>query len=370
MKNCNRSVWLMGALILFVSSGLGVALVVAQQGPSQESSGPRQGTGGTILAPKPSRTPQPFEPLETPEKLNLDETFALSVTTELVNFDIVVTDKNGNFIPSLEQPNFRLFEDGVEQQITNFARSEGAMTVCLLIEFRSTRLWTLLVEALRNSYMFVNYLQPQDWAAVVVYDMNPQILTDFTQNRQEVVHALDRLRFPGFREANLYDSLNFVMENMSDIKGKKAIILITTGIDTFSKLNYSQFLKIVRGSDTIIYPISIGGWLRARGYENIDNFQADNALKTFAKYTGGMAFFPRFQAQIPGIYEQISQHLRNQYNLGFVSTNSQRDGKFRKVRINVVDPEGNPLILRNRKGKKVKLRVVARDGYYGPKSSG
>lgn len=368
MKNHNRSVWLMGALIFFVSSCLGVALVVAQQGPSQESSGPRQGTGGTIIAPRTSRTPQPIEPLETPEKLNPDETFALSVTTELVNFDVVVTDKNGNFIPSLEQPNFKLFEDGVEQQITNFARSEGAMTVCLLIEFRTTPLWYLLVEALQNSYMFVNYLQPQDWAAVVVYDLNPQILTDFTQNRQEVIHALDQLRFPGFREANLYDSLNFVMENMSDIRGKKAIILITTGIDTFSKLNYTQFLKIVRGSDTIIYPISIGGWLRARGYENIDNFQADNALRTFAKYTGGLAFFPRFQAQIPGIYEQISQHLRNQYNLGFVSTNSQRDGKFRKVRINVVDPEGNPLVLRNQKGKKVKLKVVARDGYYGPKS--
>ena len=370
MKNRNRSVWLMGVMIFFVSSCLAVALVVAQQRPSQETSGPRQETGGTIIAPKPSRTPQPMEPLETPEKLNPDETFALSVVTELVNFDVVVTDKNGNFIPSLEESNFRIFEDGVEQQITNFARSEGAMTVCLLIEFRSTRVWYLLAEALQDSYMFVNYLQPQDWAAVVAYDMNPKILTDFTQDRQEVVHALDRLRFPGFREANLYDSLNFVMENMSDIKGKKAIILITTGIDTFSKLTYTKFLKIVRGSDTIIYPISIGGWLRARGYESIDNYQADNALKTFAKYTGGVAYFPRFAAQMPSIYQQISEQLRNQYSMGFVSSNSQRDGKFRKVKISVVDPEGSPLVLKNRKGKKIKLRVVARDGYYGPKSSG
>ncbi len=369
MKNRNRSVWLMGVMIFFVSSCLAVGLVVAQQRPSQETSGPRQETGGTIIAPKPSRTPQPMEPLETPEKLNPDETFALSVVTELVNFDVVVTDKYGNFIPSLEQPNFRLFEDGVEQQITNFARSEGAMTVCLLIEFRSTRLWPLLVEALQNSYMFVNYLQPQDWAAVVVYDMNPLILTDFTQNRQEVVHALDKLRFPGFREANLYDSLNFVMENMSDIKGKKAIILITTGIDTFSKLTYGKFLKIVRGSDTIIYPISIGGWLKAAGYLN-DEPMADNALRTFAKYTGGVAYFPRFAGQMPRIYQQISEQLRNQYSLGFVSSNSQRDGKFRKVKISVVDPEGNPLVLKNRKGKKIKLRVVARDGYFGPKSSG
>ena len=83
-----------------------------------------------------------------------------------------------------------------------------------------------------------------------------------------------------------------------------------------------------------------------------------------------MAYFPRFPGQMRRIYEQISEQMRNQYSLGFVSTNSQRDGKFRKVNINVVDPEGNPLVLKNRKGKKIKLRVVARDGYYGPKSSG
>ena len=369
MKNRNRSVWLMGVMIFFVSTCLAVALVVAQQRPSQETSGPRQETGGTIIAPKPSRMPQPMEPLETPEKLNPDETFALSVITELVNFDVVVTDKYGNFIPSLGESNFRIFEDGVEQQITNFARSEGAMTVCLLIEFRSTRWWYLLAEALRDSYMFVNYLQPQDWAAVVTYDMGHHMLTDFTQNRQEVVRALDRLRFPGFREANLYDALNSVMESMSDIKGKKAIILITTGIDTFSKLTYTKFLKIVRGSDTIIYPIALGGWLEAAGYLN-DQPMADNALRTFAKYTGGVAYFPRFAGQMPSIYQQISEQLRNQYSLGFVSSNSQRDGKFRKVKISVVDPQGNPLVLKNRKGKKIKLRVVARDGYYGPKSSG
>lgn len=369
MKSYNRSGLLIGAFFFIASFSIGALLLMGQQGPSEESSGPYQETDGTVISPRTPIPPQQIESMETPEKLNPDETFALSVTTELVNFDVVVTDKRGNFIPSLTQANFRVFEDGVEQRVTNFNRSKAAMTVCLLIEYRSTPLWPLLYEALQNSYMFVNYLQPQDWAAIVAYDLNPQILTDFTQDRREVLNALGKLRFPGFREANLWDSLNFVMESMSDVKGKKAIILITTGIDTLSKLNYPTFLKIVRGSDIIIYPISIGGWLRARGYENIDNLQADNALNTFAKYTGGLAFFPRFQGQLPGVYEQISQHMRNQYSLGFVSTNSQRDGKFRKVKINVVDTEGKPLVLRNRKGKKkVKLKVISRPGYYGPKA--
>ena len=358
-----------GTMFVFLTS-LTLAASLAKQEAGKEgpeSKGPKQDAGEAVLAPRRTNAPPP-EPIETPEKLDIDKAFSLSVATELVNVDVVVIDKRGNFIPSLQEQNFRLYEDGVKQSITNFSRSQGAMTICMLIEFRETRLWHLLYEAIRNSYMFINYLQPQDWMAVVAYDLNPEMLTDFTQNRYEVGQALNRLRFPGFREANLYDSLEFVLDGMADIRGKKAILLITTGIDTFSRMTYGNALKMVQKTDTIIYPVGIGGWMRARGYENIDNLQADNALRTFAKYTGGMAFFPRFQGELPTIYQTITQHLRNQYSLGYVPSNSKKDGKFRKLKIEVVDPQGNPLVLKNQKGKKIKLRVMAREGYFRPKS--
>ena len=106
MMNRNRSAWVMGGVIFFVSSCLAVPVMLAHQGTSEESSGPRQDTGGTIIAPKNSRAPQPVEPLETSEKPDVNKTFALSEATELVNFDVRVTDKNGNFIPTLQKPDF------------------------------------------------------------------------------------------------------------------------------------------------------------------------------------------------------------------------------------------------------------------------
>ena len=359
----NRTWWMvLGTFVL-----LAVALSVSAGFAQQESEGPNQDAGEVVLAPRrPANTrPAPIEPIERPEKIDLDSTFSISVSTNLVNMDVVVTDKHGNFISRLKQGNFRLYEDGVEQSITNFSRSKGAMTVCMLIEFRETRLWWNLYEAIRSSYQFVNFLQPNDYVAVVAYDLHPEVLTDFTQNRNQIIQALNRLRVPGFREANLYDSLEFAIDSMKDIKTKKAILLITTGIDTFSKMTYGKALKMVRETDTIIYPVAIGGNVRARGYENITNFQADNALRTFAKYTGGMAFFPRFRNELPGIYQVITAHLRNQYSLGYVSSNTAKDGKFRKVKVLVVDEQGNPLVLRNQKGKKVKLKLYSREGYTG-----
>jgi len=243
----NRTWWMVLGTFVLLAVALSVSAGFAQQG----SEGPNQDAGEVVLAPRrPANTrPAPIEPIERPEKIDIDSTFSMSVSTNLVNMDVVVTDKYGNFIPTLKQGNFRLYEDGVEQSITNFSRSKGAMTVCMLIEFRNTRLWWNLYEAIRSSYQFVNFLQPDDYVAVVAYDLHPEVLTDFTQNRNQIIQALNRLRVPGFSEANLYDSLEFAIESMKDIKTKKAILLITTGIDTFSKMTYGKALKMVSVND-------------------------------------------------------------------------------------------------------------------------
>ena len=118
---------------------------------------------------------------------------------------------------------------------------------------------------------------------MVSFDMKPQILTDFTQDRSQVRGALDMLRIPGFSETYLYDALSFTLDRMKDIKGRKAILLICTGFDTFSKLTYDQILKIVRSSDTVIYPVSILEFMTVRSPrgEDIDALQARNALRDY-----------------------------------------------------------------------------------------
>ncbi|MGA9058076.1 MAG: VWA domain-containing protein, partial [Terriglobia bacterium] len=120
----------------------------------------------------------------------------------------------------------------------------------------------------------------------------------------------------------------------------------------------------------VIYPISILEFITVRSAygDNINSLQARNALNTIASYSGGRAYFPRFQGELPGMFEQINGQLRTQYGLGFVPTDPARDGRFHKLKVDLVDDQGNPLRIVGPKGKVVKYRVVAREGYYAPKS--
>jgi VWFA-related protein len=357
---------LLVGLLLFASSA---PYFYAQSSGDQEpSTGPTPDVGPTVLAPKKTQ-PAPPEPEKKPERINPNEVFNLSTTTNLVNVDVMVVDKDGDPIPSLKRDNFKLYDDGVPQTITNFGTEQAPMTTCMLIEF-SNKWWPFLALALRYGYGYLQFIQPKDWTAVVSFDLKPQILTDFTQDRSQVRGALDMLRIPGFSETNLYDALAFTLDRMKDIKGRKAILVICSGFDTFSKLTYDEILRIVRSSDTAVYPVSILEFITVRSPrgDTINSLQARNALQTIAKYTGGQAYFPRFDGELPGIFEQINGQLRTQYGLGFVPTNSARDGKFHKLKVDLVDDQGNPLRIVNPKGKVVKYRIVSRDGYYAPKS--
>jgi VWFA-related protein len=284
-----------------------------------------------------------------------------------VNLDVQVTDGHGNLITGLQKGNFKVLDDGVPQTVTNFSTAEAPITVAMLIEF-SSKWWGYLYLALEDAYQFPNFMQPKDWVAVVEFDMQPHVLQDFTHDRYQVRSALDSMRIPGFSETNLYDALAFTIDRMKNVGGRKAILVICTGIDTFSKITYGQMLKIAKGSNTPIYPVSILEWVTIRYGDSIGTFQARNALTSIAKDSGGYAYFPRFQGALPDIYQQIAGELRHQYSVGFIPTDSTKNGKFHKLDVQLVDAQGNPLIITDKKGKKIKYRVVARQGYYAAKS--
>jgi VWFA-related protein len=349
------------------------------QSDQQPGSGPQPDVGETVLVPKKSQpapsqpsTAQPApstQPGGRPEKINPNDVYTLSTSTSLVNVDVMVVDNSGSPLQNLGKKNFQLSDNGVPQSITNFGTSEAPMNVCLLVEF-SNRYWPIVYLAVEYSWQFVQVIGPKDWVAVVDFDLKPTILTDFTQDRSEVQSAISQMRIPGFSEYNLYDALAYVLDRMKEVHGRKAIVAVVTGMDSFSKLTYDQILKIVKASDTPIYPVSVMEFLTERSPrgEGINALQAENALKTMASYSGGTAYFPRFEQEVPSDYEQIAQQLRMQYSLGFVPTNATKDGQYHKLKISVIDDQGNPLTIFNEKGKKVKYHIVARDGYYAPKS--
>jgi VWFA-related protein len=342
-----------------------------------EAGGPTDNVGPYAI-PKKKAEDAPPPPPVAPKKVEDIPDYSLKVNVPLVNVDVLVTTKDGQFVPGLKQDNFRVLEDGVQQNVTHFSVSKAPITAVLLVEFASTN-YFLMIDALRASYAFADSLKKDDWIAVAYYDMQPHILADFTQDKKAVYGALNQLRIPGFAETNLFDALYDTLDRLDRVEGKKYVILVTTGIDTFSKLTLDKIMKKIKDTkDVTIFPISVGFILRecfesgrCRGYshgfgipvQQIDYLQGDNEMRTFAAMTGGRAYFPRFEGELPELFGDISNDIRNQYTISYSPTNSKLDGTYRKLKVQVVAPGGGPLQVKDQKGKNVKIDVVSRDGY-------
>lgn len=332
---------------------------------------------------KPDQAPPPEEqniPSEYKKKNDTvpenSPTFQSNATT--VNVDISVLDDKGHFIPKIPSGNFRVAEDGVPQQVAQFGLSEAPMTICLLVEFsnRFQSFWSYgWYETLQATYGFLETLKPDDNIAVATYDLHDTILSDFSPDKRKAEEALSRLRIPGFSESNLFDAVTDMADRMSGIEGRKAILLIASGVDTFSKITYDQARRSLQESGVPVYTISILQTARimaeARGMGPIQDMtflQADNEMRTFSKETGGQSFFPRFIAEYPSVYQQIESALRNQYSLSYHPTNTAKDGKFRRIKVELINPATNePLRITNEKGKAIKYQVLARSGYKAPR---
>ena len=350
-----------------------------KQDAPAEAGGPTDNVGPYSIPKKnPEAAPPPPPPASAKKVEDLPD-YSIKVNVPLVNVDVLVTTKSGQFVPGLKKDNFRVFEDGSPQQISNFNVTQAPVTAVLLLEFASTN-YPILYDTLTASYSFANTMKKEDWVAVTYYDMQPHILVDFTQDKQAAFGALNQLRIPGFAETNEFDALYDTLDRLDRIEGKKYVILISTGVDTFSKLTLDKITKKIKDTkDVTIFAVSIGWYLReycevhhCTGYSHgiasphistIDYLQADNELRNFAAMTGGRAFFPRFQAEFPEIFQEVGEDIRKQYSLSYHPTNTKLDGTYRKLKVQVVAPDGGPLKVKDQKGKDVKIEVVARDGY-------
>jgi len=357
-----------------------------QQGSPQSSSKPNQqqapaeaggpeGDVGPIILPKKKEEEAPPPPTRTaPRQPEGMPDFSIRVDVPVVNVPVTVVTKEGQFIPGLKRENFKIYEDGQLQQISNFGVSEAPITAVLLVEFASTA-YRFMYDALNASYTFAATLKPQDWIAVISYDMRSHIISDFTQDKREVYAALGQLRIPGFSETNLFDALYDTLDRLDRIEGRKFVILIASGRDTFSKLTYDKVLKKVRDTPNVqIYAISTGEafrmWLDSVGGSYfgvqqylLDLMQADNEMNTYAKLTGGRWYKPRFEGELPEIFRDVAANIRNEYSIAYHPTNAKLDGTYRKLKIELTAPDGGPLKVKDQKGHDLRYLVIAREGY-------
>ncbi|MGI8640021.1 MAG: VWA domain-containing protein [Pyrinomonadaceae bacterium] len=318
------------------------------------------------------------------EKNTVVDDEIVKIKTNIVNVDAVVYNKKtGQIITGLKKENFAVFENGVKQEITNFATPESPITVTLVVEYsRWSELFGLYgnggfeagkLEVVRPvAYFLSKFIKaPDDYASVIAFDIRPTPITDFTNDPNRLRQTVDILlrNNPAFRENNLYDAVKFalvggkgdtvVLENSKEKSAvyggmvavqakRRAIILVASGIDTFSKINYDQARKVIQNSGIPIYIISTGN-LFYKKYESqlpptdgldgmpgrLTFLQAQNAMNTFAKESGGMHYPMTFEGELPGYLQSINALLRNQYSVAYDAGEKREPGKKNKLDVKV-----------------------------------
>ena len=313
----------------------------------------------------------------------------VTIGTQLVNVDAVVYHKkSGQIIAGLKQGNFAIFKDGVQQKITNFSTPEAPITVAMVVEYSK---WSEVFgyygsggydpgtyEVIRPTAMFLTQFikPPDDYVTVVAFDIRPTPLTDFTNDPSRINQVINLLlrNTPAFRETNLFDALKFVLiggrgdavvledskSSKADYSGlvsvqgrRRAVILIASGIDTFSKINYGDARKVLQNAGIPVYIIGTANLFKKKYGDSLPALdgltgmpgrmtflQAENALQTFARETGGAYFPVTFEGELPKVLSSINGLLRSQYSLGF-NPGDERDGKQHKLVVKVdVDGDG------------------------------
>ncbi|MGB8768355.1 MAG: VWA domain-containing protein [Candidatus Korobacteraceae bacterium] len=340
-----------------------------------EAGGPA-GDSGPIAVPKKTETeeapppPKPKQPSDNPQ-------YSLHVDVPVVTVDARVLQKDGRPLALSEEEakeHFKIWEDGVPQHIQSVTMSKAPITAVLLVEFAATN-YNFMYDALNASYTFASSLQPQDWVAIEEFDMKTHILLDFTQDKQAVFGALNMLRVPGFSETNIFDAMFDTLDRLDRIPGHKELVVVASGRDTFSKITLDTILKKVKATPNVtIYTICTGEAYLERvdavagsnpdvSMALMDYVQAKNQMATFARMTGGRSYAPRLMGELPDIFREVAQAIRNQYTITYKPTNAKQDGTYRKLKVALVGPDDKPLIIKDQKNHDIKYTIVAREGY-------
>jgi Ca-activated chloride channel family protein len=278
----------------------------------------------------------------------------LSIETNLITIPVSVFDRNGLYIPNLRQSDFKIFEDGKEQEIAYFGTTDKPFTVILLIDTSPSTDYK--IDEIRQAAMaFVDQLKSEDKVMVIEFDENIHVLTEVTGDRSRIYKAIGKADF-GYG-TSLYDAVDFSLrKRLSKIEGRKAVVLFTDGVDTTSsKAGYDSTLGLAEEADALVFPIYyntfannlIGGRiLNPIGTRPQDYALGKKYLNDLADYTGGRVFRPEgTPGGLTAAFEGIAEELRRQYNIGYIPTDTGTPGQRKQIKVRVNRPN---LVLRSR----------------------
>ena len=280
----------------------------------------------------------------------------IQTTTEIVKIDASVLDRQSKFVAGLAQNRFRVLDNGIEQPIVFFAPVEAPAQVLVMLE-TSPAVYLIHAEHLTAAYSLLDGLAADDEVALVSYSQSPQPILAFTPDKSALAAALGQVQYTlGMGDLNFYDSVSTVLDWIAPLHGKKAIVLLTTGLDSSPPERWDALAQKLKKDDTVIFAVALGGSLRhppsakkkkSKSAPKPDETgeppnpltfaKADAALLSLAKITGGRAYFPESPNDFVTIYREIASALRHQYVLGIAP---QHDGKFHSLTVQVLGANG------------------------------
>jgi len=266
---------------------------------------------------------------------------------DLVSFGVTVVDRQGHFVSDLVGEDFDVLEDGQPQQVAYFSRGDeekpsAPLHLGLLFD-TSGSMEEDLSFSRTAAIKFLNTVTQAVDITFVGFDTEVRAARFSQADFAQLVERIRRR--PAKGSTALYDALGVYLEAASELQGRKVLVLYTDGGENSSAQTWDDTLTLLRASDATVY--SIGFMQHQPAFSRLDQ---QRRLRQIAEMTGGQAFFPSVMKDLDAAYEKVASEVRAQYSLGYVSTNSKRDGKWRKVDIRIKRPGLKNLSIRSRKG--------------------
>jgi len=361
-----------GFLAAFAGVSIFAERLSAQSPNAQDKTRPR--TTSEIQTPSPTPPARPGDVLENED--------VIRVETNLTNIFFTAADSNKRFISNLTKEQVRVFEDGQPQDIFTFQQNiDLPLSVAILIDTSQSEERTLPDEKAAARAFLEAIMRPsKDEAAIVSFTGEVTLEQGFTGNVDRLQRAIDRVEFippagyigrgvvvnqpttPPISDTNqilagstaLWDAVwatsNELLSDSAD-NTRRAIILLTDGVDTISQVKMHEAVERAQKADALIYAIGIGDSYHG----GVDR----GSLKKLAERTGGRAYFPESERELRAAFEQIQRELREQYLVAYSPSNKNRDGSYRRIQIEIIDPEL----------KKANLKLNYRPGYFAKTSA-
>lgn len=307
-------------------------------------------TGSLVRAQtSPTPVPQPAAttPVVTPTPLPLNGDDIIKIDTELVNISVRVVDRNNRAINNLQEGEFKVFEDGKEQQIDFFSKSEVPTNYGIVVD-NSGSMRQQLDKVIEAGKVLINTNRPDDESLIIRFVGRDkiEIQQPFTANKQDLNDALDNLYIEGGQTA-IIDAVYLAVENIDQYEKSKnaadrkrrALILVSDGEDRNSYYNEKQLFELLRESEVQIYVIGFTDDLSGDGgfISKSPKDKARSFLTRMATETGGKAYFPASPSELPNLAKEISNELRTQYSIGYIPSNDRKDGTYRSIKVQIAD---------------------------------